>query len=546
MSFEEDKQDSGFSLGSFTRRRLLKGLGISGISLLLPYSKLSAKSSDDNTYRLATHGTVTYTSPFHPGRNDDQPVIFNVHEALYEMDQEFDFQPVLAKNHEVSGNIWTFHLREGVLFHDGTEFTAEDVKYTFEWAMDEANGAETSTYAKKIDEIKILDKYTVQIETKEPYAPFLSTLGIHRIVPKHYHEKMSDDKYKQSPMGTGPFKFQEWEPGDHLTMKAFDDYWGGRPKIDYYKVLPIPEASTRAMALESGKVDSVNWTMNPEDTKRLMKEPNLNTISSPSLAVNHYLMNHLNPFFQDKKVRQAMMYALNRKAVSESIMQGLSEVADTYVSPALNQWYEPDVKKYPYEPGTAEKLLREAGWEKGSDGIMVNQDGEKFEITCELLMGDEVRTSQAEIDAQYLRQVGIKMNLNHNEMGVWVEKMVSGADGEWNYDLSLQNWGFTEWTDPHCAQYFTCDGGNNWTQWCNKEMDQLVKRGAEETDPEKRKEIYSKAQKIFSEEVPFLFIQYWKNTFFISKDVKGVPEDEKVNWPFNPVFNIKDYYIERS
>jgi len=494
------------------------------------------------TYILASHGDATYLNPFFPGRTSDQNIIYNIHESLYRLNKSYEVEPVLAESYEVSGLSWIFHLKKGILFHDGEEFTAEDVKYTYEWAMDPKNGAETKSRMSHIDSIEILDDYTIKITTKEPYAPFMTSIANHRIVPKHYHEKMTAEEYNLHPMGTGPYMFKEWVPGDHVTLEAFKDYWQGRPYIDFLKMVPIPEPSATAISLETGNIHSIDWPLKPEDTLRIMNSGKFHVYRGQSLALNHYLMNHLNPFFQDKRVRQAMMYALSRKATVKHLMKGLAVVAHTNISPSL-PWCEDEVKKYAYDPEKAKELLAEAGWKPGPDGILVNSKGERFEITCELLMGDQLRGSQAEMDSQLLKQVGIEMKLQYNEMGVWVEKMVSGAKGKWNYDLSLMNWTFSMQTDPDSTEYFTPGGNNNWINWTNPKMTELLEKGVTILDPEKRYEVYSQAQKIFAEEVPFLYIQFWSNVLFISKKVQGVPDRSEVTWPFKPVQDIKKYWI---
>lgn len=497
------------------------------------------------TYILASHADATYLNPFFPGRNTDQNIIYNIHEALYELNERYELEPVLAESYEVSGPSWIFHLKKGVLFHDGEEFTAEDVKYTYEWAMDPENSAETRSNTAHIDSIEIIDDYTIKITTKEAYAPFLTSIANHRIVPKHYHEKMTAEEYNMHPMGTGPFKFKEWVPGDYVILEAFEDYRQGRPYIDYLKMVPIPEASARAISLETGNVHSSDWPLMPQDTIRVMESGKFNVYRGQSLAVNHYLMNHLNPIFHDKRVRQAMMYAISREATVKSLMKDLSAVAHTYISPSL-PWYEDDVKKYSFNPEKAKELLAAAGWKPGPDGILVNAEGKRFEITCDLLMGDQIRGSQAEMDSQMLKQVGIDLKLQYSEMGVWVEKMVSGARGEWNYDLALMNWTFSRDTDPDSTEYFTPGGSNNWINWSNPKMTELLRKGIAVTDPDKRYEVYSQIQKIFAEEVPFLYIQFWDNIYFISKDVKGVFDPSNVKWSFRPVNDIRKYWISKD
>lgn len=514
---------------------IMGGVALEGIS-----GKVTRAQSKGGTYIVGSHVDLTHLVPFNPGVWADETVIFNVHEPLFAVNEQFQLVPVLAKDYKSSpdGLAWTFHLRKGIPFHDGEEFKAKDVKYTYEWAMNKENGAKTFSNFEQVDRVEVVDDYTIKVILKQPYAPLLMMVATHRIVPEHYHKSMTPAKYNQHPMGTGPFKFKKRVPGDHLILEAFDRYWQGRPHIDYFKMVVIPEPSVRAMALKTGEIHTSAWPLSPEDTIDLMRNPNFVTYRSPGIGLNHYQMNNRNPLFQDRRVRQAMMYALDRETTVKTIMKGLSTVAGSFISPAL-PYYHQGVNKYSHNPEKAKKLLSEAGWKPGPDGVLVNDKGQRLEFSCLVLQGDELRGSQAEMDQGFFRKAGINMKIERQEVGTYLARVFK----TFKYDLALYNWTYTHLIEPDPSRQLACTGSNNATGWCHKKASELMEKGLREINMEKRKEIYNELQEIFTEEVPFLYIQFWDDVFFMSKKLGGLPDPKEVRFPIRTLQRAKDYRL---
>jgi len=273
------------------------------------------------------------------------------------------------------------------------------------------------------------------------------------------------------------------------------------------------------VALQGGQADSVTWPLTPEDTLRFMKDPGFQALRGPGTAVNHFPMNNDRPLFSDKRVRQAMMYAIDRDALVKELMKGLAVKATGNLSPAIGKFYEPNVTQYPQDPAKAKALLKEAGWTPGPDGILANAAGTPFSFTCLVFTGDTLRRSEAEVVQHDLKAIGIDMKLRDTEPTTAISTARKG-----DYDMALWNWTYGgSGGDPDARTTLGSTGANNFSHWKNAKADELLDRGAAEVDPAKRKQIYSDLQKLFTEEVPFLYVMFWESIVLFNKRIKGLP-----------------------
>ncbi|GIW04026.1 MAG: peptide-binding protein [Thermomicrobiales bacterium] len=478
------------------------------------------------TLVLMGHQEISSLSPDDAGPTVHWVMVTQIHNALIEMDEMLQFNPVLAESMpEVSadGLTYTFKLRQGVKFHDGEEFTSEDVKYTYEWYMNPDNAAINAVDFAAVDAVEAPDPYTAVVRMKYPYAPFFARVATKFIVPAHYHGQIGEAEYKAKPVGTGPFKLKEWRAAEFTEVVAFDDHFRGRPYLDGVREDIVPEPSVRAIGLETGKADSSVWPLTPEDNLRLAEDPNFTVFVTSSFAVNHFPLNNKKPQLSDKRVRQAMMYAIDRQTVIDEIFQGTAQLATANLSPAMGAYYNPNVKQYPYDPEQAKKLLDEAGWVMGSDGIR-EKDGQKLSFVCTTITGDQTRRPEAELVQQYLKAVGIDMQLQEAPVATILEQMRKGE-----MDASLFNWTYGgDYGDPDDGGTLRSNGGSNFSHFENARVDELLDAGLRELDPEKRAAIYHEIQAIVAEEVPFLFMMYWNWYNIFSKRVKGLPQQALV------------------
>jgi len=466
------------------------------------------------------HQEVSGLSPNDAGPTVQWAMIGNIHDPMVMIDQNYELQPFLAESWEIAedGMSYTFHLREGVTFHDGSDFTAEDVKYTFEFYSDVENGSTIASNYKGMGSIETPDDYTVVINMEEPNAAFMVNAASSWIVPSDYHAEVGEDTYRTAPVGTGPFKVIEWVPADYTLLEVNPDYFFGRASIDFLRQEVVPEPSVRAIGLETGDAHYATWPLLVEDSQRLRDGGEGYTVfSTPSNSVKHFPLNNDHPILGEKVVRQAMMHALDRQRIIDDLWNGEAEVADSNLTPAA-PYHADGLTQYPYDPELAGSMLDEAGWVMGDDGVR-EKDDVKLSFSCTTITGDQARRPIAELTQQLFKEVGIDMQLEEAPVASILEAMRQG-----DMDCSLFNWTYGSAIDPDASSTLRSDGANNFSQFRNDRVDELLDAGLLETDPEARRAYYDELQEIIVEEVPFLFLQYdaWLDVH--RPEVQGLPD----------------------
>jgi len=499
------------------------------------------KPKRGGTFITMGHQDVSSLSPDDAGPTVWYVLIYNIHEALLKVDENYKLVPVLAESYQIApdGKTWTFKLRKGVKWHDGQPFTSADVKYYYDWIRDPKNAAINQPNFKDVSNVDAPDDSTVIVTLSRVYVPFGALSATIGIVPQHVHSKIGETAYKKAPVGTGPYKFMEQKLGDHVTLAAFDDYWDGRPYIDFWRENIVPETSVRAIALQTGDADSSTWPLAPEDDLKYLQDPKFQNYRAPGVAVNHFPLNTEKPLLTDKRVRQAMMYAMDRDAMVKDLLKGLAVKATGNISPALEFYYEPNVTLYPRDLDKAKALLKDAGWTPGPDGILANAQGQKFSIVCTVFSGDALRKSEAEVAQRNFKDVGIDMQLKELETSAAL-----AAERQGNYDVGLFNWTYGGSNGDPDAQALYAGNTNNWARWNNPDAQKLLQQGASETDAQKRKQTYSDLQKLVTQEVPFLYVMYWETALHFNKRIKGMPD--KATNPYWLYQNFAKYWIEEQ
>ena len=470
------------------------------------------------TIILMGHHSIDSLSPDDIGRTVEWVAITQIHNALLELDPWFVLQPVLAESFDVSddGLEYTFHLREGVLFHDGEDFTADDVAYTFNYYRDPAHAAITANYYASVASVEATDDYSVVVTLEQQNAAFLTRAGQAFIVSEHHHSDIGEDGYKIDPIGTGPYYLSEQRPQEYVELLAFDDHFRGRPFIDVFRESVVPEASVRAIALETGEADSSIWSLVNEDNLRFQEDPLFTTYVTSSLACNNFPVNHNRPQFAEKEVRQALMHAIDREEIVNDLWLGMAVRATANLSPALEFYYEPDVRQYDYDPELAAQILDDAGWLVADETR--EKDGVSLAFTCAVTSGDQQRMPIAELLQERFAAINVDMS---------IEEVSSPSQGmrDDQYEMGLHNWTYGGGSgEPDPSNVLKTGALNNFNHYSSSEMDDLIDRGLAETDPEARRRIYSDIQKLFAEDVPMLFIKYWDWYTIFSPSVKGLPE----------------------
>ncbi len=482
---------------------------------------------DDDRYGgrmvLMAHTVVDSLHPDDAGPYVEYSTINNICEPLIAVTETHDLEPTLATEYEVSDDAitYTFTLREGVVFHDGEPFTADDVVYTYQWYMNPDNAALMLADFRSVESVEAEDEHTVVVTMGEPDIAFLR-LGAHRFIfPEHVHEELGYEGFSAEPVGTGPFRVTDWTPDEFTLMEAFEDHWDGRPYLDELEVRVIPEPSVRALEMETGGADSPIWPLGFDDALRLQDMTDqVQTIQSVSFPVNHFPINNEIPQFDDRRVRQALMYAINREQVAESVYAGAASVAHSCFPPALDDYYKDDLYQYDYDPDRARELLDEAGWELNGDGIR-ERDGELWEWECAVSQGDEARRPHAEMVSEFVSEIGGQMNIN--------EVPSTGAHMREGGDMALFNWNYGGWEgEPDARIGLSTGGGDNYSHYSSEEMDELLAEGVRLTEIEERREVYDQVQELFVEDVPFLYQTYWDWFNQFSIRVQGLPDEADV------------------
>lgn len=457
----------------------------------------------------------------------------------------------LTKEYKISddGLVYTFNLREGIKWHDGTEVTSEDIVFTlntifkpdykgrnYNAAMQSVVGAKDvkAGTADTASGVKALDKHTVEITVSEAMATTLRQLsGNLRPIPKHYYDKATSEEMAaldRDPLGNGPFKLRKYEVEQYVDLEANKDYWQGAPKLDgiMWKVVA---RQNELSEFEIGSIDAVNFENSKENYEVIADYDHANLLNNWNNGYAFTAFNFSNPIFQDKKVRQALVYGLDRAGFVQSFFGDLGgKVAHTPISPV--SWAYPDVSQlneYNYDPVKAGQLLDEAGWVMGTDGYR-HKDGKKLSFKWTSYNEAEWSTKITALAAENWKQIGVDCEIvlmDFNSLGELISDQ--GNKGKW--DMYNMAWGLT--ADPDMYTTFsktTFPPGNNRGYFQNEKIEDLMLKGIREFDQAKRKDIYLELAKEFNEELPYIFVYVRMNPWLVNKRVTNFSPTEFTYW----------------
>jgi peptide/nickel transport system substrate-binding protein len=467
------------------------------------------------------HQEVAGLGPADTGPTVQAVMINNILNPLVYYNEFVELEPVLAESYEVSedGLTYTFNLHQGVMFHDGSELSAEDVKYTYDFYGNPDNASTIQGSFFGIGSVEAPDPSTVVVNMEQVNAASLSNWASVPIVNAAYHAEVGEDTFRTSPIGTGAFKLKEWRPAEFTEIEAFDDHFRGRPYLDTVRLDIVPEPSVRMIAMQTGDADGVVWPLLVEDSILLESDPNYVVYRTLANSVKFLPLNNEKPELSDKMVRRAMLHALDRQRIIDELWSGAAQVAHSNLAPKNAFYYNPDLPQYEYDPEAAAAMLEEAGWTVGANGIR-EKDGMTLTFTCTTITGDSARRPIAELAQQMLAEVGVDMQLAEAPVSAILEALRNGS-----MDSSLFNWTFGTSPEPDPFATLHSEGGNNFNRYFNDEMDQLIEEGLNSVIPEERQPIYYQIQSIFAEDVPCLYLQFdeWINAF--SGRIGGLPEN---------------------
>lgn len=447
-----------------------------------------------------------------------------LYNGLLKYDKNLNLAGDLAERWQVSGDglTITFYLRRGVKWHDGHEFTAEDVLYTYKTII---NPKTPTAYAEDFLQVKkaeAVDRFTFRVVYAKPFAPALASWGLN-ILPAHLLEgkDITKSELARNPVGTGPYRFGEWTPGQRVVLESFHSYFEGRPYIDRRIFRIIPDTSTMYMELKAGGLDMMSLT--PVQFKRQTNSSEFlqrfNKFTYPVPSYTYLGYNLKNPLFSDKRVRQAITCAISKDELVQGVLFGLGQAGHTPFQPGT--WANnPDLKPFPYDPQRAEKLLAAVGWSKRSSDGLLMKDGKPFRFTILTNQGNEQRIKTAQIVQYRLKKIGIEVNIRVLE---WASLLTNYIDTR-NFDVVLMGWNISQDPDQYDIWHSSKTGAKelNFISYKNPEVDRLLEEGRGVFDKEKRRICYFRMQEILADEQPYTFLYVPAALPVISARFRGI------------------------
>lgn len=505
-----------------TRRQALglMALGASGVILSgLPGARpaFAAEKSIKGQLTVGFSQEPTVFNPHMPHIEVDEGLHFSLYDPLFSVDPTGSFVPGLAaevptvENGGISadGLQWKVKLREGVKWHDGTPFTAEDVKATLELLVDADFRSWRKTGHELVRDLTVVSPTEITWRMEKPFAPYPSILASTFITPKHLLSAAADPNnapFNNAPVGTGPFKWVERVAGDHILLAANPDYFGDGPYVEKLIYKYVPDLNVMYTQFKTGDIDVVGlqWiTPDHYDEAKALDGKSVNVV--PSATVESFTLNMERPQFKDPAVREALYAAIDKQSIIDALYYGLPTPTETYM-PQQSFYYNPDLPKHEYDMEKAKKLLDDAGWVAGSDGIRA-KDGVKLSFTCSTTAGNHIREQVQQYMQQSFKDLGVDMSISNLPPAVmWGDYWMLSK-----FDTVIVGLNFLTGSDPDTSDYFRSTaspakggaGQNTW-QFENKEVDDLLSKGGELFVPEKRKAVYQKIQEVMRKELPFL------------------------------------------
>lgn len=470
-----------------------------------------------------------------------------IYEGLFYLDEDLNPQPRLATDYEQTDDTtWVFNLREGVKFHDGTDFNADAVKASFERIMDPAVASARANIFEMISEINVIDDYTIEIVTEYPFAPFLNYLahdgaGIvsKEVIDEDYQNAIDqsdqdislDEFYElreaggeeyeavaqavgnntgaiieQKPIGTGYMQFQSRTPGEEIVVERFDDYWDEPAKLDTVTFKVVVEDASRIAELESGQSHFIQGFDNGQ-WERIENHPEMETYPVYNLSNEYIGMNTQEGPLEDKRVRQAIAHMVDKEEIMEGIYFGVGREMKGAIQQEL-LGYNENLEDLDYDPERAKELLSEAGYEDGFDlTVMTNDSPERVDLA--VLMQEK------------LKEIGIDLEIEQLEWGAYLEAVSNGE-----HDLFILGWpnpvgdpDQSFWPLVHSSMQ---GASGNRSFYENEEVDSLLEQGRQELDEGKREEIYQRVDEILIEDQPFVSIRQAQSANAARTEVQGL------------------------
>lgn len=456
-------------------------------------------------FRYAEGGSISNLEPYNYSGTVTSGILCHMFNSLTRTDADGNIVGDLAESFEpIDENTWEFKLKKNVKFHNGENFDASVVKYSIERATNKDLNWRLGSDFGFIKEVQVIDDYTVRIITKDPYYDTLLRMGALLMVPPKYVEEVGHENFGKQPVGTGPYKFVEWIKDERLVMEAFEGYFEGPSKIKKVVFKTIPEDATRIAALEAGEIDLIS-NVPISQIERLKNNPDIEVALKPTIRVIFVGMNTLNEGpLQDKRVRQALNYAVDVNSIIKNILNsGTNRVATIIAQEYFG--YSDDIKPYEHNIEKAKQLLKEAGYENG--------------LTLDFAVNAGRQMNNREISqviANQLSKAGITVNIVEKENGLFTSDLKSKKIE----DLYFMGIG-GKYASSELISRISFSTDQRYSTYSNKEFDELRTKAGSTVKEEDAKELWKQLQELVKEEAPAIFLYQEPSIYAYNKKVKN-------------------------
>lgn len=497
----------------------------------------------------------TVFNPLMPRNEVDEGVMLSLFDPMFRINPEGEAVPILASevpsvaNGGISedGLEWRVKLRDDVKWHDGEAFTAEDVKFTLELIVDPDFRSWRTLGHNLVRDITVVSPTEITWRMEEPFAPYMSILAETMILPRHILEPEADRNtapFNQAPVGTGAFKWGERVAGDHIELVANTDYFRDGPYIERLIYKYIPDLTVLYTQFKSGDIDIIGLQyISPDNYAEAKDLPGKVVTVVPTSSIECILFNMERPQLQEKAVREALYAALDKQTIIDALYYGLPTPTESYL-PQQSYYYNPNLPDHEYNLEKAAKMLDDAGWMPGADGIR-EKDGVKLSFSNSTTSGNHLREQAQQFIQQSLAQIGVELTISNLPPAVmWGDYWTNSK-----FDSVIVGLVFTSGTDPdvtarfHSGEIPAKSGrGSNNAQFENPELDKLLEEGVKIFDPEARKEIYMEIQELIREELVILPIFQYATVRGRKEGIEGVVPNINVKID---TWNTADYYWDK-